>query len=331
MRGRWHLHPLRIRRRAQPASFRITIHSNDGQAMSKLLGDYEIHCPICGPSATFRVKYDEEADVENLDFAARKLTRHMHWRMVQCNGCGLIYSNPIIDPEKIYHLYRETDFIVEKQLDLMGDDYIRELLAVADPASSPRMLEVGSANGFFLARALAEGFDAAGIEPGKAAVADAPTEVGARIVNDVLRTGLFPPESFDIVCSFQVFDHVLDPNDFLQLIRHYLKPGGKFVQIHHNITSFLPTTLGRRASTYDVEHIHLWSPDTMRKILSKNGFTTVRIDPVSSSYQLDHVIRQLPLPDLIKSTSRRALEIIGLSNLTLRVAVENMRILSLKA
>jgi hypothetical protein len=69
----------------------------------------------------------------------------------------------------------------------------------------------------------------------------------------------------------------------------------------------------------------------MRKILLQNGFTTVRIDAVSSSYQLDHVIRQLPLPDLIKNTSRRALAVAGLSNLTLRLPVENMRVYSLKA
>jgi|ERR1700733_14212451 SAM-dependent methyltransferase len=299
--------------------------------MSDLQGDYYIHCPICGPGATSCVKYDEDADINSLDFAARKLTRHMHWRVVECDECGLIYSNPIIAPEKIYRLYRETDFVDESQLDNMGDDYIAEVLAVADPGSSPRLLEVGSASGYFLVRALAKGFDAVGVEPGKAAVELATEDVRSRTVNDVLRKGLFSPGSFDIVCSFQVFDHVLDPNDFLELIHHYLKPGGKFLQIHHDITSFLPRTLGRRASTYDVEHIHLWSPDTMRRILTKNGFTPIKIDRIATTYQLDHVVRQLPLPDFVKSASRRTLGILGLANLKLRVPVENMRILSVKA
>ena len=69
--------------------------------MTELQGDHYIHCPICGPGAGFSVKYAEDAELEQLDFAARKLSRHMHWRIVECDGCGLTYSNPIVSPDKI--------------------------------------------------------------------------------------------------------------------------------------------------------------------------------------------------------------------------------------
>jgi SAM-dependent methyltransferase len=298
--------------------------------MTELQGDHYIHCPICGPGAGFSIKYPENADAAQLDFAARKLSKHMHWRIVECSGCGLIYSNPIVSPDEIRRLYRDSAFVNEAQIDNMADDYINEVIAVADAGTSPRLLEIGCASGYFLSRALDRGFDAVGVEPGTAAVAHAPAHIRSRIVNDELRKGLFDPGSFDIVCAFQIFDHVLDPNGFLALVHHYLKPGGKLVQIHHDITSFLPRTLGRRASTYDVEHIHLWSPATMQKILSKNGFTPVRVTRIGNAYQLDHVVRQLPLPEFIKGTVRRAAKALGASDLVLRARVENMLIYSLR-
>jgi SAM-dependent methyltransferase len=295
-----------------------------------LQGDHYIHCPICGPGAGFSIKYAEDADVGQLDFAARKLSWHMHWRIVECDDCGLTYSNPIASPDKIRRLYRDSAFVDETQIDNMADDYINEVMAIADPAASPRLLEIGCASGYFLTRALDRGFDAVGVEPGMAAVAHSPAHTRSRIVNDELRKGLFDPGSFDVVCAFQIFDHVLDPNEFLALVHHYLKPGGKLVQIHHDITSFLPRALGRRASTYDVEHIHLWSPATMQKILSKNGFTPVRVARIGNAYQLDHVVRQLPLPEFMKRVIRRAAKVVGASDFVLRARVENMLVYSVR-
>jgi SAM-dependent methyltransferase len=267
---------------------------------------YPIACPICGPDAPFAVKYPEHVAIDSLDFAARKLTRHMHWRMVVCQGCGLIYSNPIIAPEVIEALYQRADFVDEAQLHNMGRDYLAQVQRYRSRLlPNPRLLEVGCANGFFLELVAQAGItEAWGVDPGRAAVNLASPAIRPRIINDFLREGMFREASFDLVCSFQVFDHILYPNEFLTLIRHYLKPGGLFIQIHHNIHALHPSILGRRASTYDVEHIHLWSRRTMRLILEKNQLEPITLSNIATAYKVDYVLRQLPLRGVLKASSR---------------------------
>ena len=68
----------------------------------------------------------------------------------------------------------------------------------------------------------------------------------------------------------------------------------------------------------------------MRKILSKNGFTPVRVARIGNAYQLDHVVRQLPLPELMKRIFRQAAKAIGASDFVLRARVENMLVYSLR-
>jgi 2-polyprenyl-3-methyl-5-hydroxy-6-metoxy-1,4-benzoquinol methylase len=282
-------------------------------------------CPICPTGTSYTVRFPAQFDRESLQFIARKTPDHMHFRIVRCDGCGLIFSNPIIPPEEIMALYRESGFIAEEQLLNMRRDYVDELQTILPLVERGRLLEVGCSNGFFLQEIRRLGFNEIhGVEPSREAVAHADPSVRANIVNDQLRPGLFAPEYFDVICFFQVFDHVVNPNDFLQNVRHYLKPNGTVFAIHHNIRSMLPTLLGVKASTYDISHIHLWDPETMGKILKKNGFRVLAIRKTANRYQLDHVLRMLPLPAGLRHTARRLCKTLRLSDVNLRAAVENM-------
>lgn len=249
----------------------------------------------------------------------------MHFRIVQCSGCGLIYSNPILPMEEIEELYRRSEFISEEQLSHMVRDYLEIFLRYIGSMDKGALLEVGCANGFFLERIGEFGFThCRGVEPGREAVEKASRTVRPFIVNDFLKPGMFPRESFDVVCGFQIFDHLIDPNGFLQMVRDYLKPGGRLLLIHHNIKALMPVLLGARASTYDISHIHLWDKKTMRLIFEKNGLKPEKMRNVTNRYQLDHVIRMLPLPGGLKEGTRQIFRRLHLSDLVIKAAVENM-------
>ena len=162
--------------------------------------------------------------------------------------------------------------------------------------------------------------------PGKAIVVadNAPSDLRPNIAQDVLREGLFPKEHFDVVCFFQVFDHIVEPNPFLDLVHLYLKPGGILLAIHHNIRALYPTVFGRWASTYDISHIHLWDKHTMRLILEQHDFTVVAIDNLPTRYYFDHIVRMLPLPDFLRRAGRTLLKSTGLGRASIKVSVENM-------
>ena len=63
-----------------------------------------IQCPNCGPNNAFSVRYPERFDSSLLKFTPRKTPEHMHFRVVQCASCGLIYSNPILPQDEIIKL-----------------------------------------------------------------------------------------------------------------------------------------------------------------------------------------------------------------------------------
>jgi SAM-dependent methyltransferase len=88
---------------------------------------------------------------------------------------------------------------------------ILDLVGAIRPSDGMRLLDVGSAHGWFLEAAAARGFRALGIEP-DAAVADAavkhhPHEVRGGYFPDVLA----PAETFDLVSFNDVLEHLPNP------------------------------------------------------------------------------------------------------------------------
>lgn len=292
----------------------------------------EIDCPICKKGTPYYVKYKANFELESLDFAAKKTTKHMYFRNVKCEGCSLIYSSPIIPFEQIKKFYETAYFLELDQLETMADDYEKLFFKyVPNISHDSRVLEIGCANGHFLKRLKNKAIkNFNGVEPGRKAYSKIDDSIKSYVKNDFLNDGLFAHESFNVACSFQVFDHILEPNDFLKKVYKYLKPGGYFLQIHHNVNSLLPTLLGSKASTFDIEHIHLWSPKTMKLILEKNGFEVVTIKNIATGYLLGHALERLPIFSLLKKILINFIKWVHLDKVTIRLPIENMLILSKK-
>ncbi len=286
-----------------------------------------IDCALCGSGAPYRVRYIERIQEGPIDFSARKVPTHQHFRIVECSSCGLVYSNPIIAADVIEAFYRDTPFVTEPPLDSnMLRDYRQHLEDVLPLVSGRKsLLEIGCANGVFLKAALGLGFeDVRGVEPGAEAVRQAPEEIRSRIVNSLFSAKLFAPASFDVICCFQIMDHFLDPVALLRDVNTLLRPGGIVLLVNHNISSWLPRLLGRRCPMYDIEHIYLWDTRTMPRVLEKTGFDLIRVGNVPTSYSPTHAIRMFPFPWVIKRPLLGLTEQPWVRSLKIRVAAGNM-------
>src|SRR5947209_17905513 len=70
-------------------------------------------CPICGTDADGRPFAEASIDADALGefaFASRKLPEYMHWRLVECGRCDLLYADPAPDPDELAALYRDAAF-----------------------------------------------------------------------------------------------------------------------------------------------------------------------------------------------------------------------------
>src|SRR5579872_4855170 len=248
-------------------------------------------CAICDTDRWDRLLYAESLPpgaFTSERFSARRVPDRVHYRMVRCGNCGLVRSDPILEAADLSALYFESQLTYAKESGFAGETYaayLSELLPLAP--SKNRLLEIGCGNGFFLERALDLGFaEVNGVEPGREVVEAAAPRVRDHIRNDSFRDGLFPEASFDVVCGFQVFDHLANPNQTLAACRRILRPGGLVFFIHHDIGAWTHRLLKERSPIVDVEHVYLYDRDTMSRILAKNGFEVLRVFRVSNRYPI---------------------------------------------
>ena len=259
-------------------------------------------------------------------FSARRLPDRVHYRVVSCNSCGLVRSDPVASEELLARLYESSSFDYSDEVELIQATYGRALgwLERQVPRRDA-LLEIGCGNGFFLQQARRQGWkEARGVEPSADAVARAPAELGGAIVQDVMRSGLFAPESFDAVCLFQVLDHIAKPLELLEECLTVLRPGGCVLALNHNIAAWSARLLGERSPIVDVEHTYLYSPATMRAIFTKAGFVDPQVRSVRNTYSLSYLAQLIPLPSSIKPGLLRSLRAGGAGRIKLTVPLGNL-------
>ncbi|MEP6801144.1 MAG: methyltransferase domain-containing protein, partial [Acidobacteriota bacterium] len=173
-------------------------------------------CAICGTTGNAREVYPARLPAGAFEprvFSARRAPDGIHYRMVRCSGCGLVRSDPAATAEALSHVYAESGFDYASEVANLGRTYGRELDRLGKfGVRKDSLLEIGCGNGFLLEEASRRGFrDVRGIEPSEEAVRRSPESIRPRIVRGTVGPGAFAKESFDVICLFQVLDHLPDP------------------------------------------------------------------------------------------------------------------------
>jgi SAM-dependent methyltransferase len=273
---------------------------------TKLPAMHATRCAICEREGDAMERWPATFDPDAFSarvFSARRLPDRIHYRMVTCNKCGLVRSDPVADEELLAMLYASSSFDYGQEVQSLQVTYGRALRWLeAGAQRRETLLEIGCGNGFFLAQARRQGWgEVRGVEPSADAVAQAPAELDGAIVQDMMRGGLFEPESFDAVCLFQVLDHISQPLELLAECAAVLRPGGQILALNHNVAAVSARLLGERSPIVDIEHTYLYSPATMRSLFAKAGFVDARVRSVRNTYSLAYLAQLLPFPAAIKS------------------------------
>jgi len=265
-------------------------------------------------------------------FSARRVPDRIHYRMVRCNTCGLVRSDPVPDSSFVAALYRESTFDYSGEVENLSRTY-GDYLARLDRygVSKNALLEIGCGNGFFLAQASRQGFkDVRGVEPSEAAIRLASDQIRQNITCAMMGPGLFPHESFDVVCLFQVLDHIFDPGSLLDTCFQILKPDGFVLCLNHNIEALSARLLKHRSPIIDIEHTYLYSPETLGRLFSKSGFQIKECAGVRNRYSLNYLLRLVPSPRTLKETVLKIANGTGLARLSCAVPLGNLYVIAQK-
>lgn len=295
-----------------------------------------IQCALCGRDQKIIVLYNSTLKIKKVNyqtFSARRIPDRTHYRLVKCLNCGLIFSNPIFNQKKINSLYFESDFNYDcesKYLRKTYFNYFKKYL-LRNGSKNNKILEIGCGNGFFLEELRKNGLRKAyGVEPGKSSVDKAESDIRENIKISVLRRGLFPKETFDIICCFHTLDHVVDPNKFLEEVYRLLKKRGKIFFIVHNTNGLSVKLLKEKSPIFDIEHIYLFNSKNLKKIFSVNKFSDLKVVSIKNKYPLNYWLKLLPMPYLLKVNILKLLNLTKIGLLPISLNAGNIGIVGNK-
>jgi SAM-dependent methyltransferase len=93
-----------------------------------------------------------------------------------------------------------------------------------------------------------------------------------------LENSSFQASFFDVITSFDVIEHIPDPNALLRKAHEILRPGGVIYLQTPNLAGLNARLLGTRWESLEPDdHVCLYTPISLKRILSRHGFDTVKI------------------------------------------------------
>lgn len=212
----------------------------------------------------------------------RELGKPLEQPLWHCGACGHLQVHPIPSPERIasYYPSNPNARTPRKGVGWAGGkiqpppSYLRRLEWV-EAKRSGKLLDVGFGTGSFLRAAHRKGYRVAGLDLN---TAQFKPEFECEVREGLLRVGLFPDESFDVIAAHHVLEHVQDFPESLHVIHALLKPGGYLlVELPHDRGSLikgLKRAVLRRGYTKftRLQHLRFFTVQSLRVALSRVGF-----------------------------------------------------------
>jgi 2-polyprenyl-3-methyl-5-hydroxy-6-metoxy-1,4-benzoquinol methylase len=228
----------------------------------------EVACPACAES-------DASAAFEKFGFSFKS-----------CRRCATIYMSPRPSAALMSDYYANSEnyaywakhiFPASEgaRREKIHKPWLERVIGFCDRHGVARgtLLEVGPGFGTFASVATASGaFDRViAVEPTPemaAACRSRGVEVIEQRIEDVDRS--IPP--VDVLVSFEVIEHLFQPRVFIERCSSLVRPGGLLVLSCPNGLGFDIAMLGPRALAVDAEHVNLFNPESLSRLLGGTGF-----------------------------------------------------------
>ncbi len=234
----------------------------------------KVACPACGtdrPDAAF----------EKFGFS-----------FARCPECRTLYMNPRPSEASMSDYYAQSENYAywakhifpateAARREKIHRPALERVKAYCERFGLPRdvLVEVGPGFGTFAALATAERAFArvVAIEP-TPELADACRARGVEVVERRVEDVSGNVIGANVACAFEVIEHLFEPRRFVLSMHALLAPGGLLVISCPNGEGFDIATLGARSLAVDAEHVNLFNPESLSRLLRSAGFEVVAAD-----------------------------------------------------
>ncbi len=214
----------------------------------------------------------------------KALAKYNAGNLVRCISCGMVFSMQKPDQTVLDAHYNGYAFFsgispttIKRYNELLDKfEFFR---------SMNRILDVGCGEGFFLDQAVRRAWDAYGTEcvPHYIKICE---DKGIHMKKGILNIDNYPSESFDVITSIEVLEHLNYPVQEIINFNSLLKKGGVVYITTPNFNSLSRRILGKSWSVINFpDHLCYFTPDTLHKIMIQNGFKKIELKTTGISFE----------------------------------------------
>jgi len=258
------------------------------------------NCPLCSSAQTTlltsKVRFNKTAEVR------------------QCERCTLTFLNQssFKFPTDFYESNYHQTYLTHVEPDALDPEkYYKKMLQATKPWSDRmnRLLtgREGCSTGHFITNIQSRARKVYGHELSTKEVQFCRDHLGQEVSDQPLQQR-FEKGTFDYITMIFVLEHIAEPVEFLQHLKKFLKPDGKFVVLVPNVQDALVNFYDIPSFAefyYCIEHLFYYTPKTITDMFAKAGLRgkveTVQEYPITN--HLNWGYRQKPSDTL---ASRRA-------------------------
>ena len=287
-------------------------------------------CPVCFDSNKNSIIFQKEnidkKKITSFTYASRKNPEFMCHEMVRCLNCDLVYVTTPPNKLKLSEAYHTADYDSSEEAFDAAETYINHMGDLISKLNlNSKVLEIGSGSGDFLYNLKKKGLtNLTGIEPSISAINCAHSEIKNHLKEGIFQVDHLQEASYDLVCCFMTMEHVYDPREVSESVNKILKKDGSFVIVIHNYRSLVNKILGQKSPIIDIEHMQLFSNQSIRSLLNKTNYQNIYIKKFSNYYSINYWVRLLPLPVSIKNIFIKVLNKFNLGNFKIKINVGNI-------
>lgn len=250
----------------------LQLVNEDAEILFADKSDFEyIRCPACG-----EISYSSEFSKQGFSY-------------VSCPSCSTLYLNPRPRFDKLMQFYadsKSTSYWVNEFFMPMAEarrekifkpraDYVCETIPVE---SGFCIGDIGAGFGIFLE-------EMKKLRPDTRLIAIEPSIEQAEICRnkgmEVMCRALEDLDSgpiFNLLISYELFEHLHEPQVFIKKIYELLKPGGYFLMTTLNGLGFDIQLLWEKSKSISPpHHINFFNPQSISLLLQQNGFDIIQV------------------------------------------------------
>ena len=213
------------------------------------------------------------------------LIKPLYKGILQCQACSYVFADLNLTDDELAKLYDHNFFNEGEFIDYAADQkYFTKnfrlrhqvLQRFLDAARHERLLEIGSAYGFFLDVVRDDFRQVQGIDLTDEGVLYTREQLGLPAVQGDFLKYDFGNERFDVVCMWDTIEHVRRPDLYLQRISDYTEPGALLAITTGDIGSLNARLRGEQwRMIIPPVHAHYFSSETLTRLLNAHGFDVI--------------------------------------------------------